>query len=86
MFFLLTLTPFKNPSLPPDTVVPSLGSMDHLVVHRRYQGVNSIRNFVLRLIGGGPQNIEKFYRGSQPQKVENRCPNTITVHTWQPEP
>ena len=44
-------------------VVPNLGSMDPLVVHRRYQGIHRIRNFVLRLIGGGPQ----------PKKFESRC-------------
>ena len=35
-----------------DTVAPNLGSMDPLVVHKRYQGIHRVRNFVLRLKGG----------------------------------
>ena len=49
-------------------VVPNLGSMDPLVVHRRYQGVHRIRNFVLRLIGGSPQNIGTLILGVHSQK------------------
>ena len=49
-------------------MVPNLGSMDPLVVHRRYQGVYRIRNFVLRLIGGGPQNIGTLILGVHSQK------------------
>ena len=49
-------------------VVPNLGSIDPLVVHRRYPRVHRIINFVLQLIGGGPQNIENCYRGSTTKK------------------
>ena len=49
-------------------VVPNLGSMDPLVVHKIYQGVHRTRNFVLQLIGGGPQ----------PKKVENRAQEYVS--------
>ena len=37
------------------TVVPNLGSMDPLVVHRRYQGVHRIRNITVNRRGSTAQ-------------------------------